>query len=333
MPFAVEQYRHILSPTLAKPCDTPSSTAFQIVDVSSQSQTSRKRPKYFCKRAGCEKGFTVKQSYHRHVEEQHAPQQICRCSCGKEFKLLDRLASHLKAQSDNSHFEVSRQDLSQKRIAGCGFCSKIFHSLAEYLEDQDAHWEATSIVAAYDHSLMIRNLINQTHVSAAWTKIMNEKHGDMWPDLVWRTENTTALQHNLEWLNSSPNAWILATEAWHCAYKPCGLRNDSLEKLPQVSQGLEEADIDQILERFPKVSRNVMQDTWPELQPNKLNGYPEVGGQIPPSAESSFMDLDFFDSFSSEANQVQTPLAIESPSSNDTSFYYAALIQLLSEEK
>ncbi|MCJ1233435.1 hypothetical protein MMC14_001392 [Varicellaria rhodocarpa] len=162
---------------------------------------------------------------------------------------------------------------------------------------------------------------------------MNEKHGDMWPDLVWRTENTTTLQHNLEWLNSSPNAWILATEAWNCAYKPCGLRNDPLEKPPQLSQGFEEADIDQILEKFPKVPRNMIQDTWLEFQPNNLNNNPEVGGHIQPSAETSFMDLGLFDSFSSEAIQVQTPLAIESPSSNNTSFYYAALTQQLGEKR
>lgn len=137
----------------------------------------------------------------------------------------DLLVDHLLKQ--HHIYDVQRRQaiadngkvFSGRQVWSCGFCATIFfnfekclkHIGSEYVDGQLRYedWSPTNI---------IKGLLSQAGVAAAWDQLLTYRHGPIPPSLVWTNDSIVNLQLMLEnGPSASQTPEFLAKEAYNAA--------------------------------------------------------------------------------------------------------------------
>ncbi|KAK3690224.1 hypothetical protein B0T22DRAFT_379539 [Podospora appendiculata] len=130
----------------------------------------------------CEASFELKNDWKMHELDYHDEKDKFVCSrCQAVFSQAPLLASHYQ---ESHHLEQSAPleddnfGFSAPRSAwGCGFCAAPMQSRSEYLEHVGNHYEEGMMRHQWQHSLVIKGLLHQPELEAAWGRLVLTKEG------------------------------------------------------------------------------------------------------------------------------------------------------------
>lgn len=155
----------------------------------------------------CNKDFGGKSDWKRHETTFHEPQYTWECPvCNRTFNSKRKFSTHHDRDHDClecDHGTEAQKSLPAKAAFGCGFqsCNQVLYSWDDRCNHVAKHFEDGEIKPNWQYSTMIKNLLRQDRLDAAWKRLMGELHGprEFWPNLIWRQEDTKDIRERLEY--------------------------------------------------------------------------------------------------------------------------------------
>ncbi|KAK4652835.1 hypothetical protein QC762_512940 [Podospora pseudocomata] len=184
---------------------------------------------YFC--TFCSDSFATKEEWRLHENDYHDKREVYACStCSAVFRRAASLWDH---ESDVHGIKPTDELPQPARYSplraawGCGFCAALFRSRTDYLDHVGNHYDEGSERVQWQHSLVIKALLQQPKVEEAWVALVAEEETAqgaklrfMWDEgnsgRLLDAEEASTLQDVLEFFGNS--AMMEAEEVALMAY-------------------------------------------------------------------------------------------------------------------
>ncbi|KAK4195303.1 hypothetical protein QBC40DRAFT_289321 [Triangularia verruculosa] len=201
---------------------------------------------YFC--TFCSDSFATKEEWRLHEADFHDKREIYSCkSCSAVFRRAISLMDH---ESDEHGIEstgevpLAARHSPLRAAWGCGFCATLFRSRTDYLDHVGDHYDEGLEREHWQHSLVIKALLQQPKIEEAWKALVAEEEAAegatlrfMWdPSNSGRlsdVEESSSLQDVLEFFGNKAtlSAEEIAVMAYDLAQKR--VQRDVSNVLPQ----------------------------------------------------------------------------------------------------
>ncbi|KAK0721287.1 hypothetical protein B0T21DRAFT_351254 [Apiosordaria backusii] len=124
----------------------------------------------------CSDSFATKEEWRLHEADFHDKREVYTCrSCPAIFQRAALLMDH---ESDEHGMESTSEVPRPTRYSplraawGCGFCADLFRSRTDYLDHVGSHYDQGLERVQWQHSLVIKALLQQPKIEEAWTALV-----------------------------------------------------------------------------------------------------------------------------------------------------------------
>jgi hypothetical protein len=158
--------------------------------------------RYFC--TFCDNSFESKAVWRAHERDFHGESNGYTCKdCSASYPALASLSSHLRVAHGSERFASAMdpgQPLAERRVWGCGFCSTLIYSQADYLGHVEAHFDEGKEKVHWHQQSVVKALLHQPMLRGAWESAVSRQQATQGAKLrfCWDEQMASTLQAMLE---------------------------------------------------------------------------------------------------------------------------------------